>query len=213
MAVVNVTDASFEAEVMASEVPVLVDLWAEWCGPCKQMAPILEKLATALEGKVKIAKIDVDSNPRIAASFRVQSIPMLVVIDRGQVAGHHVGALDEKGLMKLLEPFIPAEASELKPAELAALIKQGGVVPVDLRDARSFGRARIPGAIHVPAEDVITRAAELVPSDGHLRVLYGRTDVEAKDLAKQLGDAGVEVGFLTGGLLHWESDGFEVDKS
>lgn len=212
MAIVNVTDASFEADVLRSEIPVLVDLWAEWCGPCKQMAPALEQIAKQLEGKVKVAKVDVDANPRVAASFRVQSIPMLVVVDRGQIAGHHVGALDAKGILKLLEPFIPAEASELKPAELAKLIQQRQVVPVDLRDERSFSRARIPGAIHVPADEAMRRAAELAPVDGRLRVLYGRSDADSKELAKQLGDAGVEVGFLAGGLLHWESDGFEVDK-
>lgn len=209
---VNVTEATFEAEVLRSEIPVIIDLWAEWCGPCKQMAPAFEELSRELEGKVKFVKVDVDRNPRLAQAFRAQSIPMLVIVDRGQVAGQHVGALDKKGIARLLEPFLPAEASELKPAELAQLVAQQRVVPVDLRDERSFSRARIPGAIHVPAAEITTRAAELVGHDGRLRVLYGRSDAEAKDLAKQLGDMGVEVGFLAGGLLHWEADGFEVEK-
>lgn len=212
MSFVNVTEATFESEVLRSELPVLVDLWADWCGPCKQMAPAFEELARELDGKVKFVKVDVDRNPRLAQAFRAQSIPMLVVVDRGQVAQQHVGALDKKGMAKLLEPFLPAEASELKPAELAQLLAQRRVVPVDLRDERSFGRARIPTAIHVPAADVLTRAEELVAADGRLRVLYGRSDAEAKELAKSLSDAGVEVGFLAGGLLHWEADGFEVEK-
>lgn len=212
MAVVNVTDASFESEVLRSEIPVLVDLWAEWCGPCKQMAPVIDQLARELEGKIKFAKVDVDNNPRVAASFRVQSIPMLVVIDRGQIAGHHVGALDKKGMMSLLEPFLPAEAAELKPNELAQLLAQRRALAVDIRDERSFQRARIPAAIHVPQADVPTRASELVANDGRIRVLYGRTDVEAKELAKKLGDSGIEVGFLAGGLLHWEADGLPVEK-
>jgi len=212
MSFVNVTEATFENEVLRSEIPVLIDLWAEWCGPCKQMAPAFEELSRELEGKVKFVKVDVDRNPRLAQAFRAQSIPMLVVVDHGQVAGQHVGALDKKGIAKLIEPFLPAEASELKPAELAQLLAQKRAVPVDIRDERSFGRARLPGAVHVPAADVITRAAELVGRDGRLRVLYGRSDVETKDLAKQLGDMGVEVGFLAGGLLHWEADGLEVEK-
>lgn len=212
MAVVNVTDASFESEVLRAEIPVLVDLWADWCGPCKQMAPFIDQLAQELDGKIKFVKVDVDRNPRVAASFRVQSIPMLVVIDQGQIAGHHVGALDKKGLAKLLEPFLPAEAAELKPNELAQLLAQRRVQPVDIRDERSFQRARIPTAVHVAQADVLTRAAEFVAHDGRLRVLYGRTDAEAKELAKQLGDNGIEVGFLAGGLLHWEADGLPVDK-
>ena len=81
MSTVNVTEATFEAEVLRSELPVLIDLWAEWCGPCKQMAPAFDELSTELEGKVKFVKIDVDRNPRLAQAFRAQSIPMLVVVE------------------------------------------------------------------------------------------------------------------------------------
>src|SRR5690606_34477659 len=130
----NVTDATFEQEVLRSELPVLVDLYADWCEPCKMMAPILEELSVELEGKVRFAKIDIEKSPMVAQSSRVQSIPMIVIIAEGQVAGHHVGALDKAGLLSLLEPVLPTEASELKPADLAQLLVAKHAVPVDIRD-------------------------------------------------------------------------------
>lgn len=212
MSVVAVTDATFETEVLRSPLPVLVDLYADWCQPCKAIAPIVEELSAEFAGKVKFAKVDVERSPRVAASFRVQSIPMLVLIHEQQIVNHHVGAIDKKGLLAMLEPVLPQEASQLEPKQLAQLLAQRRVVPVDVRDERSFGRFRIPGAVNVPAEQVIERASELVPTDGRLRVLYGRTEDPAKDLAKQLGDKGIEVGFLAGGFLHWEADGNEVER-
>jgi len=86
------------------------------------------------------------------------------------------------------------------------------VLPVDVRDERSFGRFHIPGAINVPLEAVVDRVAELAPTDGRLRVLYSRTEDEAKRLAEELGKQGVEVGYLAGGFLHWEADGLEVER-
>jgi thioredoxin 1/putative thioredoxin len=212
MSVRTVTDATFEQQVLRSELPVLVDLYADWCEPCKQLAPVVEEVARELEGKVDFVKVDIDRNPMIAQSFRVQSIPMLVLIYQGQIAGHHMGVLGKKELLQMLEPFLPAEAAELKPAELAQLLKVRKALPVDIRDAASFGRYRIPGATNLPADEVLTRAVELVPQDGRVRVLYGRTDEQSKELAKSLGEKGVEVGFLAGGFLHWEADGLEVER-
>jgi putative thioredoxin len=96
-AVIEVTDETFNAEVVARSrtVPVIVDLWAEWCGPCKQLSPVLEKLATEANGAWILAKVDVDANPQLSAALQVQSIPMVVAVVAGQVADGFLGAMPE----------------------------------------------------------------------------------------------------------------------
>ncbi len=212
MTIVNVNDANFEQEVLRSELPVLIDFYADWCQPCKQLAPVIDSVAKKLEGKLKVAKIDVDRSPMVAQSFRVQSIPMLVVIHQGQLVGHQLGVVDERPLLRMLEPVLPADSAELEPKELAMLLREGRVVPVDIRDAASFGRHHIPGAIHVAEADLEANLEALAPTDGRLRVLYHRTEEPARNAAELLTSKGVEVGFLKGGYLHWEADGFEVER-
>jgi len=212
MTVLKVTDATFEAEVLRSELPVLIDLYADWCQPCRQLSPLVEELGRELAGKLRVAKVDIEANPGIAASFRVQSIPMLVLIADGQVAGHHVGLLDREGLRQLVEPVLPRSAAEVAPKELAALLQGRRAVPVDVRDAQAFQRHHIPGAVHLEASEVVAKAASLAPRDGRIRVLYARSTDGAKELAEELRQHGVDVGFLAGGYLHWEADGFEVER-
>ncbi len=211
MAVHAVTDATFEAEVLRSELPVLVDLYADWCQPCKQLSPIVAQVAEELAGKIKVVKVDVDSSPMVAQTFRAQSIPMLLVIAQGRVVQHHVGVLDKPGILRLLEPVMPRSAAEVRPEELAAWVQQGKALPVDIRDSASFGRYRIPTAIHIPAGELAGRVEELQPYDGRIRVLYGRSD-EGKEWGEKLQGDGVQVGFLAGGFLHWEADGLEVER-
>lgn len=95
-ATLHVSDASFKADVLDSSEPVLVDFFAEWCGPCKAMAPALEAVAAELKGKVKIAKIDVDQNPEITQRFHIQAMPTLMIFKDGKVAAQRVGALTQK---------------------------------------------------------------------------------------------------------------------
>jgi thioredoxin len=190
---------------------VLVDLYADWCQPCKQLSPIVAQVAEELAGKIKAVKVDVDSNPMIAQTFRAQSIPMLLVIAQGRVVQHHVGVLDKPGLLRLLEPVMPRSAAEVRTEELAAWLQQGKALPVDIRDASSYSRYRIPTAIHIPADELASRVSELQPFDGRVRVLYGRSD-EAKAWGEKLQADGVQVGFLAGGFLHWEADGLEVER-
>lgn len=213
MPAIAVTEATFEREVLRSELPVLIDFHADWCQPCKQQSPIVEDVARELEGKLKVVKIDVDKDPRIAASFRVQSIPQLFVVEQGQVVAHHDrGLASKQQVLALVRPFLPQAANELKPQDLAALLQQRRVLPVDLRDAAVYARYRIPGAVNIPASDVPGRAAELQPRDGRLRVLYARSGDEARDLADTLLEQGVQVGWLAGGFLHWEADGMPVER-
>ena len=101
-AIVHVTDASFAQDVLAADVPVLVDFWAAWCGPCKMIAPILDDLAEQYEGKVKIAKVDVDVNKDIPAKFGIRGIPTLILFKNGEAAATKVGAVSKAQLVEFI---------------------------------------------------------------------------------------------------------------
>jgi thioredoxin 1 len=98
-----VTDASFEDDVIKSETPVLVDFWADWCAPCKMIAPIVEELADEYDGTVTFAKVDVDSNPKTATGYGIRGIPTLLIFSAGQPVGQIVGAVPKSVLKKRLD--------------------------------------------------------------------------------------------------------------
>ncbi len=106
MVTVAVTDATFDAEVKNSDIPVVVDFWAEWCGPCKQIGPALEELATEMEGKIKVAKVDVDSNPNSAVAMGVRGIPALFIFKDGEVISNRAGAAPKAALQSWIEDSI-----------------------------------------------------------------------------------------------------------
>jgi len=99
----HVTDASFEADVLQSAQPILVDYWAEWCGPCKMIAPILDDISTSYEGKLRIAKMNVDENRDIPAKFGIRGIPTLMLFKDGQLAATKVGALSKAQLIAFID--------------------------------------------------------------------------------------------------------------
>jgi thioredoxin 1 len=101
--VVHVTDATFEDEVLKARKPVLVDFWAEWCGPCKMIAPMLEEVATEYQDKITIAKLNIDDNPKTPQRFNVRGIPTLILFKNGQVEGQKVGALRKSDLAAFLD--------------------------------------------------------------------------------------------------------------
>jgi thioredoxin 1 len=102
----HVTDDAFEKTVMKSEIPVVVDFWAPWCGPCKMVAPILDKLAEEFAGKMLIAKVNTDENPQWAQSFNVQGIPTMLFVADGKVVHQQVGALPEPMLRSVVDQFL-----------------------------------------------------------------------------------------------------------
>ncbi|HEV2758675.1 MAG TPA: thioredoxin [Acidimicrobiales bacterium] len=108
----DVTDATFARDVLqrSAEVPVVVDLWAEWCGPCRTLGPILERVVAETGGKVALAKVDIDSNPQVAASFSVQSIPAVFAISGGKVVDSFIGALPEAAVREFVAKLAPAES-------------------------------------------------------------------------------------------------------
>ena len=106
MATVHVTDATFDAEVKNSPIPVVVDFWAEWCGPCKQIGPALEELSVELAGKVKIVKVNIDDNPDSPALVGVRSIPALFLYKNGQIVSNKIGAAPKAALANWINASI-----------------------------------------------------------------------------------------------------------
>ena len=104
--VTAVTEATFNEEVRKSDTPVLVDFWAEWCGPCRMVAPILEELSKEFAGRLKVVKLNVDANPRVAAAYNIRGIPSLLLFKNGQVAGQKIGALPKYQLKAWLSEAV-----------------------------------------------------------------------------------------------------------
>ncbi len=103
---VILNDDNFEQEVIKSDIPVLIDFWAEWCMPCKMIAPIVEELAEEFDGKLKVGKLDVDSNPKISMQFGIRSIPTLLLFKNGQPVDQIIGAVPKKAILQKILPHI-----------------------------------------------------------------------------------------------------------
>lgn len=150
---IDVTDETFQAEVVERSMttPVVVDLWATWCGPCQTLGPILERVVGETNGQVVLAKVDVDANPAISQAFRVQSIPMVVAFDGGQPVDAFMGARGEDEVRQFIAPLLPTEAE----SRLAALIVAGDETSLRLALESDPGN-----------EDAIVALAELLVARG-----------------------------------------------
>jgi thioredoxin len=209
--VAYVTERDFEREVLRSELPVLVEFTADWCQPCKAIAPEVEAFAREMAGKAKVIKVDIDKSPVIAQQLRIQSVPTFMVIAEGRIQDAVVGAIQRKKMRELVEPFLPRAAGALKAPELAQLLAGGAVVPVDARDAAAFARAHLPSAVNMPFDEIESRLAELHMLTGQ-PVLYCRSGDKTKELSQKLAEQGMPVAFLEGGILAWEAEGLPIQK-
>lgn len=153
MAATDVTDATFQVEVLdkSNDVAVVVDLWAEWCGPCKTLGPIIEKVVDATNGKVVLVKINVDENPGLNKTFQVQSIPAVFALKDGAVVDSFVGALPEAAIKQFVEGLVPSA---------------GQNVLIDLIDAGDEVSLRLALSTDPANEDAIVKLAELLVADG-----------------------------------------------
>ena len=149
----DVTDATFEADVLerSHDVPVVVDLWAPWCGPCRTLGPLLEEVVDATGGKVELVKVNVDENPQISSAFRVQSIPAVYALKDGKVVDGFIGAQPKPAVQRLVDAVLPTE----EEAEVDGLVRAG--------DEASLRRALELDPDHAGA---VVALAELLAGDG-----------------------------------------------
>jgi len=207
----SITEREFEQEVLLVELPVLVEFMLPTSAQCHGMIPMLEELAKDLDGKLKVVLCDVEKSPGLARQLRLQSVPTFMLFVDQKLGDAQVGVLSKKQLRAMVEPFLPRQQGALKAFEVAELIKQGLIVPVDVRDASAFGRAHLPKATSLPADEIETRLAELFMLPGQ-PVLYDRAGEKAKDLVAKMAETGTELAFMEGGILAWEAEGLPVER-
>jgi thioredoxin 1 len=207
MPTVHVSDESFERLVLRSEKPVLVDFWAPWCAPCRQVAPALEELSNEMAAKLTIAKVNVDDSPRVASRFRIQSIPTMVLFAEGQPVQAVAGARPKAQIKALLEQWLPSAAGPVVTVdELDALLNSRARVQIfDLRRTLDFERSHLRGARCVAPESLEEEIAKL--PRGTISILIDRTGDGSLQRAEQLVKQGLPVRALAKGLLEWEGSG------
>jgi len=165
----DVDEAQFERRVLerSHEVPVVVDFWADWCGPCKQLTPALERAASARVGKVELAKLDVDANKRLAALFRIQGIPAVKAFRDGRVAAEFTGALPPAEVERFFDSLVPSEADELAGSgDVAALRRALELDPSHIGARRELGRILLLRGETAEALELLGAAAGDFVADG-----------------------------------------------
>lgn len=185
---VDVTDATFETEVVerSKQNPVVVDLWAEWCGPCRQLGPIIENVVADTDGQVVLAKVDVDQNPQVSAAFKVQGIPAVYALSGGEVVDSFVGAQGEAAVREFVDKLIPSDRDN----EIAALLEAGDQDSLRrVLDLESDNEAAVLALAEMLIDsDSVSEATELlgrIPENGQTRRLaaLARTSGQVDDAA------------------------------
>jgi thioredoxin len=192
--IIDVTDETFNTDVVARSqtVPVVLDLWADWCGPCKQLGPILEKLATEANGAFVLARVDVDANPQLSAALQVQSIPMVVAVVGGQVADGFLGAMPEPQVRQWLGQVMQvAERLGLRPGAGA------GMAAGDQGDTQADGQPGYADALGEPGSDIYAEAQQAMER-GDLNAAQAAFE---KALAADPGDPVATMGLGQIGLI------------
>ncbi len=183
-AVFDVDEAEFEERVLerSKVVPVVVDFWAEWCGPCKQLTPVLERTAEARAGKVELAKVDVDKNRQLQALFRIQGIPAVKAFKDGRVAAEFTGALPPAEVERFFDALLPSEADELAESGDEQALRQAlELDPSHLRARRELGKLLLQRGDTEDAIEVLEEAGGDFVSGGLLAraTLAGEADLTA----------------------------------
>ena len=202
MAMVDVTDATFEEEVLrrSSEVPVVVDLWAPWCGPCQTLGPVIERVVEATDGAVALVKVNVDENPAISASFQVQSIPAVFALKDGKVVDGFIGAQPEAAVAEFVARLapVPSEADLLVDEGVRAGTEEPLRKALELQPDHAGAIAALAGMMIArgDATDAIALLGR-IPETPETRLLLA----EARLASQQVDIDGVDVGDLLDGLL------------
>jgi putative thioredoxin len=182
MAVIDVTEQDFQQQVIEASktTPVVVDFWAEWCGPCRSLGPVLEKETAARDGQVVLAKLDTDANPRIAQAFQIQSIPAVKAFKDGQVVDEFVGALPPAQVKAFFDGLVPSEADGLVAAGDEASLRRA----IELEPARADARVRL-AIIQRRAGDIDGALETLANAQGDFSAdgLAARIRLEREDIA------------------------------